>query len=1058
MDTQADKNTLAINDVMTLMPLWDCQKEAIDKMRSYISVFQRGKTIKSALVHMPTGGGKTGVIAIISRLAIEASCVLVLTPRVALRTQLFANIDNRFFHNVAPGLDISTLPKKVVEIKDTVELHELQSLSDCVIIMTIQMVNRLFRDNDEVWGKLREKVALVMIDEGHCEPATSWSQAIRDFQAPKIIFTATPFRNDLKVFSIEPEFIYSYTLHQALQDHILREVEFVSIKAGQDPNIFITSLLTFYDKKFEQLEGPKPRVIIRCESHQAIRQIETVLEREGREFLAIHETFTEGKRQACERKDVPTIENDGRYSDPLAEKAIFWIHQYKLQEGIDDPRFRVLASFEPQTDGRALVQQIGRIIRNPDRDPLIKGYVIDNSEGRQKDLWNRYLQYDQAITDNGPGAFCLASDTGWLRDMFQSQPILTYLKYHFRTPLDLESIEIEKDVNFPLMINLRYLEPGFDLDEFCEKLEKGFQDEDRFFRRYDVKKAVIYLYITFFNSPLLDNTYFIEPRLGITYLCVINTDSSNWNNKSGLLAYFDSSGHLSLEPDKVYLGKPIGPNHMKKLFSNHKLSCLTNVSLKNSYLGTIAIRARSISAAKIEETVSAFDDHAQICTNATGYSLEKSDENEDQRLRRYLGFNRGRISQSGGRCHLDEYEKWLWEIVATLNKPRNPYPTFQRYSLEQVNVFHKTPKHILLDIREVQDSYETIGSEDIEEGQPLEIEDLAQEIKDGHFQIQANGKQCDVLVEADPEKQRFILRSADLDSLYCRKTDQTDKRDLITYLNQEQSFRLITDAADLVYTLGGFYQPSFKVGSSFDPALFEVGQTLIPVPILGQVGEEKGNPPTSGGWSEDTLFGIIDNLGKPVRKQNPTLFEWIDRTGKKTTLQEQFGTPDIVVCDDMGTESADFILVDTQNLRVVFIHAKAESVNRPASASALQEVVGQATKNINFLGMFNMAKPDNLDRWNEPWKGKGCVVDDRIRRGPTNSETAWEKIHGVIRHPQTNREVWLFLGKILSKSAFERQLKSSPPDPVAFQAALLLHGTLCNVASVGAKLRIFCYP
>jgi superfamily II DNA or RNA helicase len=1059
MATKIKDEPKEVKKLIMELPLWEPQKSAVALMRQYISTFQRGETEKAALVHMPTGSGKTGVIAILSRCVPEVDCVLVLTPRVALRAQLRTNIQGRFFKSIAPSLDTTALPKQVVELKNIDDLRKIPDLRASVIIMSIQMVDRMAKGRDALWEELKKRVSLVVIDEGHCEPATSWSRAIRGFHVPKIIFTATPFRNDLKVFEIDNNFIYSYTFHQALRDHILREVEFIPLKATKDPNRFIEALLHIYDKKFGQAKDPKPRVIIRCEHSQAIRQIEKVLEREKCDFIAIHETFSENVRRPCERKNVPPISADGKYDDPLAEKAVFWIHQYKLQEGIDDARFRVLASFEPQNDGRALVQQIGRIIRNPDRDPEAKGFVVDFSDGQQQELWNRYLEYDRAITENGPRSFNLASDSGWLADLFKSQPILTYLKYRFRTPLDLKKIKLNNEIIFPRMVNLRYVEQRFSLSGLCNQLEQGFRDEDRLFEKYNEGGSVIYLYITFDNSPLLENAYFIEPELGITYLREIKVGERGWHGTQGLLAYYDSSGHLPVEFDTAHLCKPVGSYYMKKLFTNDTRSCLTSISLKNSNLGTIAIRSRSISAAKIEETVSAFDDHAQICTNATGYSLEAGKEDGNQRLRRYLGFQHGRISESGQRCHLKDFEQWLFGIIATLDEPRNPYPTFQRYAPERVDIFQDTPKHILLDLSEVEDSFETIGDEEIPKGAVLDIEDVSHEIKKDRFHVRANGKRCEVKIEADPARRRFLLWSADLDSLYCRKADQTDKRDLITYLNQEQSFRIITQADDLIYTLGEFYRPSFKVGNEFKPELFEVCQILIPVPILQQIGEEKGAPVTSKGWPEDTLFGIIDNLGSPVGKQDSSLFECVDRNGKKTGLHEHFGTPDIVVCDDLGTESADFILADTKNLRVVFIHAKADSQNRPASASALQVVVGQATKNINFLGMFNETRPDNLDRWEQPWKGKaGLPVEKRIRRGPIDREEVWQKIHAIIRHPLADREIWLFLGQTLSKSKFEDLLKMSPVSPEAFQAALLLHATLCNVASVGAKLRIFCYP
>jgi hypothetical protein len=161
----------------------------------------------------------------------------------------------------------------------------------------------------------------------------------------------------------------------------------------------------------------------------------------------------------------------------------------------------------------------------------------------------------------------------------------------------------------------------------------------------------------------------------------------------------------------------------------------------------------------------------------------------------------------------------------------------------------------------------------------------------------------------------------------------------------------------------------------------------------------------------------------------------------------------------MGTEAADFILGDTSKLRVVFIHAKTGSKNRPASAGALQKVIRQATKNINFLGMFNEAIPDNLGRWDESWKGKAeSYVAKRIRQGPGNKEEAWKQIHSIIRHPLADHEVWLFMGQTLSKSKFEHLLSRTPPGAEALQAAYLLFATLTNVASVGAKLRVFCYP
>jgi superfamily II DNA or RNA helicase len=51
-------------------------------------------------------------------------------------------------------------------------------------------------------------VDLVLFDEGHHEPALRWSETVRKIYKPRIIFTATPFRNDLKLFDVDLQHAY----------------------------------------------------------------------------------------------------------------------------------------------------------------------------------------------------------------------------------------------------------------------------------------------------------------------------------------------------------------------------------------------------------------------------------------------------------------------------------------------------------------------------------------------------------------------------------------------------------------------------------------------------------------------------------------------------------------------------------------------------------------------------------------------------------------------------------------------------------------------------------
>src|SRR5262249_25321377 len=129
-------------------------------------------------------------------------------------------------------------------------------------------------------------------------------------------------------------------------------------------------------------------------------------------------------------------------------------------------------------------------------------------------------------------------------------------------------------------------------------------------------------------------------------------------------------------------------------------------------------------------------------------------------------------------------------------------------------------------------------------------------------------------------------------------------------------------APDYFYTLGQFYHPEAAFGPRYDDEKLGVLKVLHPVTRLAMMGSEKGDPHTKFSgltWPADSLFGLID------------------ASGVGTELAAYFQTPNLVVCDDMGTEAADFLVADTHQRRVVFIHAKASTKVKSCSASAMTE-------------------------------------------------------------------------------------------------------------------------
>lgn len=111
--------------------------------------------------------------------------------------------------------------------------------------------------------------------------------------------------------------------------------------------------------------------------------------------------------------------------------------------------------------------------------------------------------------------------------------------------------------------------------------------------------------------------------------------------------------------------------------------------------------------------------------------------------------------------------------------------------------------------------------------------------------------------------------------------------------------------------------------------------------------------------------------------------------------------------------------------------------------------------------MFNDLAPSKLNSWNGAWNAKvsggtGSVKKRIIKSDVKIASSNWKKIRSSINNPMVEKEVWIFLGNILSKKYFESELAKNNPIPNAIQAAYLLNATMSDVASVGAKLKIFC--
>ncbi len=854
--------------------LWGHQRRALNTLARYVGAFDSNHP-RAALVHMPTGSGKTAVIATLARCTHRRGAVLVVTPRVGLRDQLARDIAGRFFKHA--GVDAASLPRRVVKL-DEGSSHP-GDLNELVLVTTVQMLTSIKKRARRLSNELEHTAVLVMFDEGHYEPAVVWSQVVRSFRCPRIIFTATPFRDDFKLFDVDPDHVYRYSFDRARRERYVRDVKLHPYSPVRSPAQFAGQVVDAYNRFFDKPDegdGKRPRAIIRCDKPEEIRQFVSAVRNRGRSVIGIHETFDENLT-AGEYYKVP---------DPDLVDATFWVHQFKLLEGIDDPRFRLLALYSELRGMRAFVQQVGRVIRNPKKVRRAIAHVLDHSRrGRQTRLWEEFLEYDRLIEQGDPAALDL-NHRSLVRTLQEAVPGLLYVNGRLRRPADVAQLDLEA-LQLPLSANLFDKPHGFSLVEVQKRIARQCEEDDLLFHAPAPRSGTaVVFYVRIGSSPLLETGFFAEPKLGVSLVHV----------HGRYLFAFDSGTSLAVNAiDAV----PVDHSGLRKLFVRASGARLTHVSMVNANLGADQVRARAIAAVSIGNLVPSFDEHAYVLGTATGYSRGRrgSEQAEEGGVRRYIGVGSGRVSDLGaGLVPFEDWSRWITELADYLEAKRPTLAVFRRWASGASVPSDPTPRNVLLDVSDVKDRYRTTGAGDIPENNSIELSELCADVEDGKFEILANGKHCQAEIEFDSARQKYEISSRDLDERYYSIDPEYDEG-VVGYLNRAQSLRVVPATSGYLYTLGQFYRPLIRFGSEYDDAKMGVLASLVAIPSLRSVTSEKGKTCRRGGsgWERGCLFDLIDSLGAG------------------SDLERQFTDTDVMVCDDLNDESADFLLVQSAN-------------------------------------------------------------------------------------------------------------------------------------------------
>lgn len=395
--------------------LWDHQKAAVGTVVAYLnadkSIPERPEHIEAALLKLPTGTGKSGIIAVVARCLPKVRKVLVLTPREALTKQLLGDIRYRFWGHIgydvqegqlftataeAIGAELETIYTEIFLPSHCNNMvTHLEEADRVVLVGTHQALDKIRRTSlaadihsAEVCGDLLRRIKntfdLIIVDEGHYEPAVSWSRGVREFNLPTILLSATPYRNDYKSFRVRGRYLFNYPYADAVKERIIRPVEIIIPNDAAELNgdaavkQFVQLLKSELTPRLETTarwfrdEGTLPKVMVRGDDLEKLLSLQIAIDKAFKtKSVVIHDRA----EKMGQNKNRFTSVSSAIHARPDAQ---FWIHQFKLMEGIDDPSYVAVAIFDLMGNARQLVQQIGRVTRHSNGDRRVKqtGWVF----------------------------------------------------------------------------------------------------------------------------------------------------------------------------------------------------------------------------------------------------------------------------------------------------------------------------------------------------------------------------------------------------------------------------------------------------------------------------------------------------------------------------------------------------------------------------------------------------------------------------------------------------------------------------------------------------------
>lgn len=257
-----------------------------------------------------------------------------------------------------------------------------------------------------------------------------------------------------------------------------------------------------------------------------------------------------------------------------------------------------------------------------------------------------------------------------------------------------------------------------------------------------------------------------------------------------------------------------------------------------------------------------------------------------------------------------------------------------------------------------------------------------------------------------------------------------DRQTLCSYLDQENCFIILFDDVQLSYIHGQVFR---------DETMLDGGASFLPylhpdVSLQAVTGEKGAFVPGQTGFDTTSAFGAI--------------------------VEHIAAEDDILVCDDLGDEWADFIGIKEQGgyVQVCFYHAKHDDLT--LSAGSFHVAVSQAIKNLGNMTFPAERMDAKIHGWGNTYNAPNqpTLIEKIIRN---NSGNLSESIARARTAPDVRRRAVIVtssLSKQAVEDAFAAVQNGHRPTHTFVQLYWLLQSFFSACTEVGASGSIVCQP